>query len=154
MEISPEIGRAFDSAEVPEPKNKTGYVPTYTPPPDGKYPMVIEEVGFKENKSYQFFTWTLRIEGGEQNNKIVKKDSMLRPDLMMWIKKDIETCGVTVNDFTELLHPEKREEFVGILLDVSVVTKPDNKGVTRTNYYINGRIDESVDNTLSDNLPF
>ena len=117
----------YAEAEAPE--------PTETPVPDGNYQCMIERFHDKRTQEgRRRMAWQLRILTGPHAQRVLFVGHNLEsPKGLGYLKRDLATCGVTLNCWAEL------DSHLDELLDMVVAVTVRNKG-DFTNCYINKRV--------------
>ena len=72
----------------------------FQPVPDGPYPCVIDKVEFRDYKNGNpYLNWVLIIDGGPHDGRwLFKRNMLANSQNMVFLKKDIAACGVTLPD--------------------------------------------------------
>lgn len=96
--------------------------------PEGRYTAYIDRVYFRNSKTSHrpMLSWELVITGPDHAGRKLFRNNML--DKLEWVKKDLRTCGVTVNRLSDL----DLKTLINTELDVQVKNNGDN-----TNVYLN-----------------
>ena len=117
--------------------------------PDGTYNAVIEEARLSETASSgrPIVIWTLRIEGPQAINRIVHRNRVITEKTLLWLKEDLEKCGLVLQKFSEL--PERIGEIKGRPVSFEKRTKDG-----RENIYFRWRNRKPPAEILDDDLPF
>lgn len=80
------------------------------------------------------FQWEFQIIEGDYTGGVVKKTSLLRSDLLRWLKIDLSRCGMRFATLSEL--QQHQRDLWGLTVQLKLVTKPDKKGKDRQNVWI------------------
>ncbi len=104
--------------------------------PDGKYHVTVEKAELtKSQTGNPMLLWRLRIIGPDQDGQVLWHRNMIATeDNVMWLKKDLVTCGVHLDRLSEL--PGALDRLVGLTLAVAKKTKGEYENV-----YLNKRLE-------------
>ncbi len=121
----------------------------YSDIPDGTYNTIIEEARLTETVSTgrPMVIWKLRIVGPQSVNRVVTKSRVVTENTLVYLKEELEKCGLQVSRLSEL--PARLTELVNHPIDVQKSTK-DGK----TNFYFRWDSNRSSKSVLSDDIPF
>ncbi len=114
---------------------------TFDDVPPGRYQAYVDKLYMDRARSNgkTLLRWELVVAVGEQQgNRIFRNNALGSPDNRRWLKTDLATAGVTLEQLSDL--PNRLEELIGVMLDVTVSVKGDGDQA-RTNVYLNKRID-------------
>lgn len=109
--------------------------------PDGTYQAMVHTVQFKWIKSKppeRAFEWTFKVISGQMRGARIWKTSLLRDDLLRFLKTDVSRFGLKINTLSEL--QSRLSELLDCIAEIKVETKKDREGKERTNVYINRMI--------------
>ena len=109
----------------------------YDDVPDGKYQVFVDSVELTRSKEKQkrMLKWTLRITGPKQAGRLLWKYHMIESaENMVWLKRDLTTCGLKIEKLSDL------QVHLTDLLDVGLTIEKKKKG-DFDNIYFNGRIE-------------
>ncbi len=110
--------------------------------PDGTYQVTVEAAELTTSKNGNLMlVWRLRIMGPDHEDQVLWHRNMIATeDNMLWLKKDLVTCGVHLDSLGEL--PNALDGLVGLMLGVTKKTKGEYE-----NTYINKRLEVSAGST-------
>ena len=77
----------------------------YDDVPDGKYQVFVDSVEVTRSKEKQkrMLKWTLRITGPKQAGRLLWKYHMIESaENMVWLKRDLWTCGLKIEKLSDL----------------------------------------------------
>ena len=137
----------YDGAERPE-----GDFPKVS---DGNYQANLDRIELtrSKNSGEPMIKWTLRIVGPECKGRLLWRYNVIKHDKerLGYIKKDLYTCGVELEKFSDL--PKHFPSMLNTLLNISVQTKGEFQ-----NIYLNGKVvtedGETPRNFDDDTIPF
>tara|TARA_R100000008_G_C3561561_1_gene156520 strand:+ start:247 stop:765 length:519 start_codon:yes stop_codon:yes gene_type:complete len=100
----------------------------YDPVPDGRYVCVIDRVSFKESKAGNpYLNWVLIVENGHSEGRWLFKRNMLESSQnMVFLKKDLATCGV---ELPEKISELNLESLLDKKVEVTKKTKNDFENI-------------------------
>jgi hypothetical protein len=138
----------------------------FTQVPDGNYSVRVDEAKLKKTDSdITYLSWKLVVIAGQLTKRIIFKNdyfdkgSPYIQDKLSYLKTDLDICGLTLNSLSELRG--RLDDLLDINLEVTVKSKPNNKGGTFTNVYINRKLGDDIDgdsypdtSVLDDDIPF
>ena len=109
--------------------------PQYEPVPDGTYQINVEKAELARAKSSGrlMLKWTLRILAPTHRNRMLWKNSVISRASLRWLKQDLYTCGLELEDITKL--EASLHRLLDIKLEIKIVSKGEN-----SNIYFNKRI--------------
>jgi hypothetical protein len=121
----------------------------YSDIPDGTYNTIIEEARLTETVSTgrPMVIWKLRILGPQSANRVVTKSRVVTENTLVYLKEELEKCGLLVSRLSEL--PARLTELANHPIDVQKSTK-DGK----TNFYFRWDSNRTSKIVLSDDIPF
>ena len=124
----------------------------YSPVPDGRYRVIVEnvELGTAKSTGNPLLKWRLRITSSPCQNRVLFKNSSITSNSIEWVKKELKVCGLDLEPFSDL--PRKLGTLVGVELEISKATKGEYD-----NIYFNRRVTAQAAAELaelSDDLPF
>ncbi len=121
-------------AQEPEPETRNaGGSGKFENVPDGKYQCVIEKVSFQYSKNgLPMLVWVLKVFGDKQRGRKIWKYSIIAPDKIKHVKKDLRAAGYGGAQVTN--DNQIMAEIGGNRVDVTAKT---NEGGYQ-NIYING----------------
>ncbi len=71
--------------------------------PDGEYWAVVEDVILSMVSSgHPKITWAMRILGPSQFGRKIRRNLLIRPDTLRWLKKDLYLCGLGLDSLGDL----------------------------------------------------
>jgi hypothetical protein len=121
----------------------------YADIPDGTYNAVIEEARLTETVSTgrPMVTWKLRILGPQAVNRVVTKSRVVTENTLVYLKEELEKCGLQVSRLSEL--PDRLKELVNHPIDFQKSTKDG-----RVNFYFRWESNRNSKSVVSDDIPF
>ncbi len=110
--------------------------------PDGKYHARVEKAELTTSQNGNLMlVWRLRIIGPDYEDEVLWHRNMIASeDNMLWLKKDLVTCGVHLDSLSEL--PNALDGLIGLTLAVAKKTKGEYENV-----YLNKRLEVSAGST-------
>jgi hypothetical protein len=115
--------------------------------PDGKYEVHIDAVELTESKAGNpMMKWTLKIDGPKLAGRLIWKYSMISSIGMQYLKKEILTCGLKLEKFSDL--GGRLEELLDVKLNITVKTNGDFQNV-----YFDSIVD-GLGAATEDDVPF
>jgi Protein of unknown function (DUF669) len=121
----------------------------YADIPDGTYNTVIEEARLTETVSTgrPMVVWKLRIQGPQAANRVVTKSRVVTENTLVYLKEELEKCGLQVSRLSEL--PARLRELVNHPISVQKSTKDG-----RVNFYFRWDSNRSGKSFTGDDIPF
>src|SRR5260370_42427053 len=115
----------------------------------GTYNAVIEGARLPKTASTgrPMVVWKLRIQGPQAVNRVVTKSRVVTENTLVYLKEELEKCGLQVSRLSEL--PARLTELVNHPIGVQKSTK-DGK----TNFYFRWDSSRASKSVLSDDIPF
>ena len=105
--------------------------------PDGHYQANLERIELtrSKNSGEPMIKWTLRIIGPTHRGRMLWRYNVIKhdPQRMGYIKKDLFTCGIELEKFSDL--PNRFDEMINTKLEITVQKKGEFQ-----NIYLNRRI--------------
>jgi hypothetical protein len=103
--------------------------------PDGHYQVRVDSVQLlRSSKGDPMLKWSLRVLGPTHEDRLLWRNNvMASADNVVWLKKDLFTCGLRLAKLSEL--PANLERLLDICLEVTKKTKGDFESI-----YFNKRI--------------
>lgn len=125
--------------------------PMFDQLPDGRYEVVVAEASLTTSQSSgnPMIRWGLRITGAAFRDRILKKYSVFTENSIRFVRKELEVCGLHLNNLEDL--KARVKELEGVELEVVQVTKGDYSSI-----YFNRAITShtQADGIASDDIPF
>jgi hypothetical protein len=109
--------------------------------PDGKYTAKVARAFIAESKRSgdPMLKWELTIIAGDyEGRKLFRNNMLANEENLKFLKKDLNTCGMTLNRLSEL--GNRTEELLDIVVEVQKKTNGEYENV-----YLNKRIDVDDD---------
>ena len=121
------LDEEFAETEVPEQE--------FSPLPDGRYQVVVDraEITTAQSSGNPMLKWTMRILGPAFRDRLLWKNSVLLSGLLQYVKKDLQTCGIHLQRFSDLSN--QLEKLLDIRLEIMKKTKNGSE-----NIFINKRL--------------
>lgn len=123
----------------------------FSPLPDGKYQARIDVARIEENEEYHTvnLAWEFEVTTGEyQGRRIFKRSQLDNEERLVYLKTDLDRLGVKLDrlsDIESVLH-----QLLDLVVEVYLKTgKPNDKGKTYQNCYINRLVGEKKGDSLS-----
>ena len=119
--------------------------------PDGRYEVVVAEATLTKSQrsGNPMIRFVLRITGSTFRDRILRKHSAITENTIRFVRKELETCGLRLEQFADLKN--RIHELEGVELEVVKVTKGED-----SNIYFNRAItaQSQADGVADDDLPF
>jgi len=122
--------------------NNTEPAPSSGEVPDGTYEALVYAARITRSKSGErlMLEWELIIiEGEYESRKVWDYQFLDDPERFPWIKKRFNICNIHLPRLSDL--PEKLENLVGSLVEITIKTKKQNGNEYR-NVYFNRRLED------------
>ena len=130
---------AWNSAEVKD-------AGEYTPPPDGKYQVSIDEIRFENAKTSGRLqlAWVLKVVAPDahKNRKVFHYRGLDKPEAVEWMKQDLFNCGLDVDEIGITDLPNVLPKLLDRIIEVTLKTKKGRDGTDFQNCYINKLLNE------------
>jgi hypothetical protein len=118
--------------------------------PDGRYEVVIAQATLtrSQRSGNPMIRYVLRITGSTFRDRILRKHAAVTENTIRFVRKELETCGLTLKNFSDLNH--RIGELEGVELEIVKVTKGEDSNIY-FNRLISGQAQPAV---TADDLPF
>jgi len=129
------MAQAWDAANTSDPKPQQSSDPV----PDGGYVVRVSDVQFQTSqKGNDMLVWDLVIADGDHAGRhIWKKNMLLSPKNMVWLKRDLKAAGMPVDDMVFGDIEGQLHTLRGKMLKIAIRTKGDFQ-----NIYCNGQAEQ------------
>lgn len=119
--------------------------------PDGRYEVVVAEATLTKSQrsGNPMIRFVLRITGSTFRDRILRKHSAITENTIRFLRKELETCGLRLEQFADL--KSRLHEIEGVELEIVKVTKGED-----SNIYFNRAItsQSQADGVAEDDVPF
>jgi hypothetical protein len=108
--------------------------------PDGRFQVQVADLTLgadKKNAEHAILKWKLLVIGPSHEGRYTWKDHRIGHDnpetegkLLGMLKTDIRTCGMSelVDDIEKIGNPDVRAAFLGLVLEIELITTPSKTG--------------------------
>jgi len=101
----------------------------FTPVPDGKFQVNVDKVELTkaQTSGNPMLKWTLRILGPTNRDRFLWKNSVMIPETMEYVKKDLWMCGLPITKLSDL--NGRLEDLLDVKLEIQKKTKGENESI-------------------------